>query len=749
MKDVLTAGQTVTVRVLSVDKGAGRIALTMLTADEEAARADRVSGGGGGGGGGRAEREDGDDAPGGGDRRRGGGDRAGGGRAEREDGDDAPGGGDRRRGGGDRAGGGGGERRRSGPPPAEITLSKGDVVDAVVSRVLPYGAFLDVGDGVAGLLHSEQMGDDPPTLTEGAKLSVTVLSVDSKRRRVDLTLRTAEELATEDEIAERGMTAGGDVPPSASPFGAALARAGLSVSDFRVAAAPTRADAVASGEPVPAKASATPAAVKAAPAQEAKTGKPAADKAAVPAATGGVSAAAVKALRDKSGAGMMDCKKALTECGGDVDAAADFLRKKGLASADKKASRVAAEGEVAAYIHAGSRLGVLVEVNCETDFVARGDTFKELVADLAMQVAAFPDVTVVSVDNVPADVVAKETELESQKEDILSKPEAMRPKIVEGRVSKNLKTMALLEQPYIKDSTKTVDTAIREAVATLGEKISVRRFERYELGAGIEKKTADLAADVAEQTAALEAAAAAKKAAPKEEEAADDSAKASALAVAVSAATVKTLRDKSGAGMMDCKKALAECGGDVDKAADFLRKKGLASADKKASRVAAEGLVGSYIHAGSALGVLIEVNCETDFVARGDAFGELVADLAMQVAACPGVSVVSVDDVPAAELARERELESQKEDILSKPENIRAKIVDGRVAKIASERALLEQAFIKDIGKTVGDVVRAATAALGENIVVRRFARYNLGEGIEKAETDFAAEVAAQTGGKA
>jgi elongation factor Ts len=200
--------------------------------------------------------------------------------------------------------------------------------------------------------------------------------------------------------------------------------------------------------------------------------------------------------------------------------------------------------------------------------------------------------------------------------------------------------------------------------------------------------------------------------------------------------------------MMDCKKALAECGGDVDAAADFLRTKGLASADKKSGRAAAEGVVASYIHAGAALGVLIEVNCETDFVARGDAFAELVADLAMQVAASPGVTVVSVADVPADELAREREAELQKEDILAKPEAIRAKIVDGRVAKIASERALLEQPFIKDSTKTVGEVVKGAIATIGENVVVRRFTRYNLGEGIEKKVDDFAAEVAAQTGGR-
>ena len=142
-------------------------------------------------------------------------------------------------------------------------------------------------------------------------------------------------------------------------------------------------------------------------------------------------------------------------------------------------------------------------------------------------------------------------------------------------------------------------------------------------------------------------------------------------AAQVSAKLVKQLRDKSGAGMMDCKKALAQSGGDFDAAAETLRKKGLASADKKAGRVAAEGAVASYIHAGARLGVLVEVNCETDFVARGDKFRELVADLAMQIAASPGVSVVAIEDVSAEELDRERAIELQKEDILSKPEAIR------------------------------------------------------------------------------
>ncbi|EFN57590.1 hypothetical protein CHLNCDRAFT_34804 [Chlorella variabilis] len=437
---------------------------------------------------------------------------------------------------------------------------------------------------------------------------------------------------------------------------------------------------------------------------------------------------------------MMDCKKALGECGGDLEKAKEFLRKKGLASADKKAGRVAAEGAVWSYIHAGSRLGVLVEVNCETDFVARGEKFQELVNDMAMQIAACAEVTVVSAADVPAEVLEKEKAIEMEKEDIKSKPEAIRWKIVQGRVDKIAKTMALLEQPYIKDSSKTVAEVIKESIAGIGENIQIRHFERFVLGEGIEVAKADLAADVEAQTKAMQKA----DAEPKAEEA-----KAEAKpAVAISPALVKQLRDKSGAGMMDCKKALAECGGDVEAASEFLRKKGLASADKKAGRVAAEGAVGSYIHAGSRLGVLVEVNCETDFVARGEKFRELVNDMAMQIAACADVRYVSAADVPAAVLEKEKAIEMEKEDLKSKPEAIREKIVQGRVDKIAKEMSLLDQQFIKDTNKTVADHIKEQIAGIGENIQVRRFERFVLGEGIEKKAVDFAAEVAAQTGGK-
>lgn len=198
---------------------------------------------------------------------------------------------------------------------------------------------------------------------------------------------------------------------------------------------------------------------------------------------------------------------------------------------------------------------------------------------------------------------------------------------------------------------------------------------------------------------------------------------------------------------MDCKKALAETDGDVVKAMEFLRKKGLASADKKASRATAEGRIGSYIH-DNRIGVLIEVNCETDFVSRGEVFQQLVEDLAMQVAACPQVRYLVPEDVPDETVNKEREIEMQKEDLLSKPEQIRSKIVDGRIKKRLADFALLEQPYIKNDKMVVKDWVKQTIATVGENIKVKRFVRYNLGEGLEKKNQDFAAEVAAQTAAK-
>ncbi len=217
----------------------------------------------------------------------------------------------------------------------------------------------------------------------------------------------------------------------------------------------------------------------------------------------------------------------------------------------------------------------------------------------------------------------------------------------------------------------------------------------------------------------------------------------------ISAKAVKELRDKTGAGMMDCKKALQENEGNIEKAIEWLRKKGIASADKKAGKVAAEGLVDSYIHIGGRIGVLVEVNCQTDFVARNEDFKALVGNIAKQVAACPNVEYVKVSDIPAEIAEKEKAIEMGKDDLAGKPDNIKEKIVQGRIDKRLKEMCLLDQPYIKDSTITVEELVKQHVAKLGENIQVRRFVRFNLGEGIEKEETDFAAEVAAQMGAAA
>ncbi|MCZ8188680.1 MAG: translation elongation factor Ts [Microcystis sp. LE19-338.1B] len=217
----------------------------------------------------------------------------------------------------------------------------------------------------------------------------------------------------------------------------------------------------------------------------------------------------------------------------------------------------------------------------------------------------------------------------------------------------------------------------------------------------------------------------------------------------ITAQQVKELREKTGAGMMDCKRALTENAGDITKAIEWLRQKGITSAEKKASRVAAEGMIGSYIHTGSRIGVLVEVNCETDFVARREEFKKLVNDVAMQIAACPNVEYVKVADIPAEIAAKEKEIEMGRDDLANKPDNIKEKIVAGRIEKRLKELSLLDQPFIRDQNISIDELLKQAIAALGENIQVRRFQRFVLGEGIEKEETDFAAEVAAQMGQKA
>ena len=213
----------------------------------------------------------------------------------------------------------------------------------------------------------------------------------------------------------------------------------------------------------------------------------------------------------------------------------------------------------------------------------------------------------------------------------------------------------------------------------------------------------------------------------------------------ITAALVKELRERTGAGMMDCKKALSATDGDLEKAIDFLREKGLAAAAKKAGRVAAEGLVEAYIHGGGRIGVLVEVNCETDFVAKTDAFKELVKDIAMHIAAT-NPSYLKREEVPTAELEHEQAVLAEQARNEGKPEKIIEKMVAGRIEKYYKEVCLMEQPFVKDPDKTISDLITESIAKIGENISIRRFTRYQLGEGIEKKEENFAEEVAKQLG---
>eukprot|EP00894_Picocystis_sp_ML_P003951 jgi/Pico_ML_1/54468/g4811.t1 len=649
-------------------------------------------------------------------------------------------------------------------------LAPNQMLKGKVCNVTAYGAFVDVGAKSDGLIHISELStgfvsEVGEVVAVGQEVDVRVISVDMEKNRIALSLiseeakaqvtesRTAEvdmatgEKPTHGKVARRqkkekkqqrpkinlkkGQKLTGPVS-SVTSFGCFVTVAegveGLvHVSEMTDESDKDVNELVSVGDEVEE--------VPASPVEAASE---------TPSSANAVSAKDVKALRDQTGAGMMDCKKALAENDGDIEAAAEFLRKKGMASADKKAGRVAAEGAVASYIHPGSRIGVLVEVNSETDFVARGEIFQQLVQDIAMQIAANPDVEFVSTADADPAWVAKEKEIEMGKEDILSKPENIREKMVEGRLAKTIKEKALLEQDFIKDTNKTVEEYLKETVASCGENLQIRRFVRFNLGEGIEKKDVNFAEEVAEQTKAKE-----DSPTSTEPEAAPEPANVEEEAVpkiAVSAKDVKALRDQTGAGMMDCKKALAENDGDIEDAAEFLRKKGMASADKKAGRVAAEGAVASYIHPGSRIGVLVEVNSETDFVARGEIFQQLVQDIAMQIAANPDVEFVSTADADPAWVAKEKEIEMGKEDILSKPENIREKMVEGRLAKTIKEKALLEQDFIKDTNKTVEEYLKETVASCGENLQIRRFVRFNLGEGIEKKDVNFAEEVAQQTG---
>ena len=213
--------------------------------------------------------------------------------------------------------------------------------------------------------------------------------------------------------------------------------------------------------------------------------------------------------------------------------------------------------------------------------------------------------------------------------------------------------------------------------------------------------------------------------------------------MAITAGLVKELRTKTGAGMMDCKKALSATDGDLDKAIDFLREKGLAAAAKKADRIAAEGLVYSYIHGNGRIGVLVEVNCETDFVAQTDGFKDLCKDIAMQIAAAKP-AYLKREEVPQEVLDHKREVLSKQALNEGKPQHIVDKMIVGRIEKYYKENCLLDQEFIKDADKTISQVITEQIAKIGEKIDIRRYVRYELGEGMEKRNDDFVSEVMAQ-----
>jgi elongation factor Ts len=213
----------------------------------------------------------------------------------------------------------------------------------------------------------------------------------------------------------------------------------------------------------------------------------------------------------------------------------------------------------------------------------------------------------------------------------------------------------------------------------------------------------------------------------------------------ITATMVKDLRERTGAGMADCKKALVETGGDIEKATEYLRKKGLAAAAKKQGRIATEGVVASYIHSNNRVGVLLEVNCETDFVARGEAFTAFAREVSLQIAAMNPL-YLTAEEIPADATEKERSIRLDQAKTSGKPENVIGKIVDGQIAKWQKEICLLDQAWVKDDKKSIRDLLNELVGKVGENCKIRRFTRYELGEGLEKKKDDFAQEVAKQAG---
>jgi elongation factor Ts len=309
-----------------------------------------------------------------------------------------------------------------------------------------------------------------------------------------------------------------------------------------------------------------------------------------------ITAKMVQELRKQTGAGMMDCKKALGETEGDLTKASEWLRQKGMVAAGKKSDRVTAEGLVDNFIPADGKSGVLLEVNCQTDFVARNEAFKELVVNLAAQA-------------ITANTVEE-----------------------------------LMEQSYAQDSSIKVSEAMIKSIATLGENLNVRRLANYKLAAGE-------------------------------------------------------------AGVVDC-----------------------------------------YIHTGGRVGVLLELGTDSAAVAGNDEFKTLARNLAMQVAACPNVEYLDISEIPGEIATKEKEIEMGRDDIANKPDAMKEKIVQGRIDKRLKEMTLVDQPYIKDQSLTVTELMGQSAKSLGGTITVRRFTRFILGEGIEKKESNFAEEVAAQMG---
>ncbi|MEM7580056.1 MAG: translation elongation factor Ts [Cyanobacteria bacterium P01_A01_bin.80] len=309
-----------------------------------------------------------------------------------------------------------------------------------------------------------------------------------------------------------------------------------------------------------------------------------------------ISAKLVQQLRQKTGAGMMDCKKALKENEGDIEKSIEWLRQKGIASAGKKSDKIAAEGLVETYVDPSGKVGDLIEVNCQTDFVARNEAFKALVENLAKQAK--------DVDSVES----------------------------------------LLEQPYKEDASKKVEQYLTEIVAQLGENMKIRRFVKF------------------------------------------------------------------------------------------------AIADDK------QGVVDSYIHTGGRVGVLVELGCNNEASTQKDEFKTLARNIAMQVAACPNVEYISTDEIPSDMVQKEKEIEMGRDDLGKKPDNIKEKIVQGRIDKRLKEMTLVDQPYIRDQSVSVEELVKQTSKELGDEIKINRFHRYVLGEGIDKQEMSFADEVAAQMG---